>query len=105
MDTVWVIFVRLVSVWYISYVSLQSFMSSELSVKELSFISYLLFSHNSCDHLASAPLPPIYNPIILPPLSSLCISSSSLKCRLAEMQTIVVLGERLGALGAFDRLN
>ena len=30
-------------------------MSSELSVKEFSFISYLLFSHNSCDHFASAP--------------------------------------------------
>ena len=25
-------------------------MSSELSVKEFSFISYFLFSHNSCDH-------------------------------------------------------
>ena len=27
-------------------------MSSELSVKEFSFISYFLFSHNSCDHCA-----------------------------------------------------
>ena len=54
-DTVWVIFVRLASVQYISYVSLQSFMSSELSVKEFSFIYYLLFSHNSCDHFASTP--------------------------------------------------
>ena len=35
-DTVWVIFVRIMSVQYISYVSLQSFMSSELSVKEFS---------------------------------------------------------------------
>ena len=32
-DTVWVIFIRLESVYYISYVSLQSFMSSEQSVK------------------------------------------------------------------------
>ena len=30
-------------------------MSSGLSVKTFSFISYLLFSHNSCDHFASAP--------------------------------------------------
>ena len=30
-------------------------MSSELSVKEFYFIYYLLFSHNSCDHFASAP--------------------------------------------------
>ena len=30
-------------------------MSSELSVKEFSFISYLLFYHSSCDHFASAP--------------------------------------------------
>ena len=30
-------------------------MSSELSVKEFSFISYLLFSYNSCDHFDSAP--------------------------------------------------
>ena len=30
-------------------------MSSELSVKEFSFISYFLFSHNSCDRCASAP--------------------------------------------------
>ena len=27
-------------------------MSSELSVKEFSFISYFLFSHNSCDRCA-----------------------------------------------------
>ena len=27
-------------------------MSSELSVKEISFISYFLFSHNSCDCFA-----------------------------------------------------
>ena len=32
-----------------SYVSLQNFMSSEHSVKEFSFISYILYSHNSCD--------------------------------------------------------
>ena len=32
-DLVWVVFVRLAFVYYISYVSLQSFMSSELSVK------------------------------------------------------------------------
>ena len=30
-------------------------MSSELSVKEFSFISYLLFSLNSCHHFASDP--------------------------------------------------
>ena len=39
-------FVRLASVYYISYGSLQSFVSSEHSVKEFYFISYLLFSHN-----------------------------------------------------------
>ena len=27
-------------------------MSSELSVKELSFVYYFLFSHNSCNHCA-----------------------------------------------------
>ena len=54
-DVLWVVFVCLVSIYYISYVSLQSFMSIELSVKEFSFISYLLFSHNFCDHFASAP--------------------------------------------------
>ena len=30
-------------------------MSSKLRVKEFSFISYLLFSHNPCDHFAFAP--------------------------------------------------
>ena len=30
-------------------------MSSEQSVKEFSFISYFLFSHNSCDRCASNP--------------------------------------------------
>ena len=35
---------------------------------------------------------PMYNPIIIPPLSSLCRSPSSLSCRLAKIQTIVVLG-------------
>ena len=30
-------------------------MSSEHSVKEFSFISYFLFSYNSCDRCASAP--------------------------------------------------
>ena len=45
-------FVRLLSAYYISYVSLQCFMSSELSVKELFFIYYLLFSQNSCDRCA-----------------------------------------------------
>ena len=43
-------FVRLASVQYIFYVSLHSFMSSKLSVKEFSFISYFLFYHNYCNH-------------------------------------------------------
>ena len=42
-------FLRLASVNYIYYVSLQSFMSSKLSVKEFSLIFYFLFSHNSCN--------------------------------------------------------
>ena len=54
-DVLWIVFVRLASVYYISYVSIQSFMSIKQSVKEFSFISYFLFSHNSCDHFASAP--------------------------------------------------
>ena len=51
-DILWVIFVFLDSVQYISYVSLHSFMSTEHSVKEFSFISYFLFSHNSCNRCA-----------------------------------------------------
>ena len=39
-----------------SYVSIQSFMSIEQSVKEFTFISYFLFYHNYCDSYASAPL-------------------------------------------------
>ena len=39
-DLIWVVFVRLSSTQYISYVSLQSFMSIEQSVKEFSFVSY-----------------------------------------------------------------
>ena len=38
------------------------------------------------------PLPPIYNSIIIPPLSSLCRSPSSLRCRLSEMKTINSVG-------------
>ena len=45
-------FFCLASIQYISYVSLQSFMSSKLSVKELSFIYYLLFSYNSYNRCA-----------------------------------------------------
>ena len=55
--------------------------------------------HPSPSSPCHPPLPPIYNPIIIPLLSSLCRSPSSLRCWLSDMQTIVVLGERSGALG------
>ena len=55
-DLIWVVFVRLSSAQYISYVILQSFMSIENSVKELYFISYFLLYHNSCNRCASFPL-------------------------------------------------
>ena len=47
-------------------------MSSEQSVKEFSFVSYFLFSHNSLDHCASAPLATksLTLPIALPSLLS-----------------------------------
>ena len=51
------------------------------------------------------PLLPIENPIIIPPISYLCRSHSPLNFSLSEMQTIVVMGERLGIFGAFGRLN
>ena len=61
-------------------------------------LSIIIMSH--------PPLPPIYNPIIIPPLSYLCISPPSLICRLSEMQTIVAPGERSGACrGAFEPLE
>ena len=41
----------------------------------------------------------MYNLIIIPPLSSLCISPSPLGCRLAEIQKIVVVGVQSGASG------
>ena len=41
-------------VYYISYISLHSFMSIEQSVKEFNLISYFLFYHNSSDICASA---------------------------------------------------
>ena len=90
-DILWVVFVCITSVYYIYYVSLQSFMSIEQSVKEFLLISNFLFSHNSFNRCASTPF------------SSLCRSPSSLSCRLSEMQTIVVMGEQLGAPGAFGR--
>ena len=45
-DTMLAIFVCLASIWYIFYVSLQSFMTCGQSVKEFSFISYFLFLIN-----------------------------------------------------------
>ena len=59
-------------------------MSSELSVKEFSFIYYLLFSHNSCNHFASAPFcrfqfkrPNAPNAPDFPPRTTIvCISDS-----------------------------
>ena len=59
-------------------------MSSELGVKEFSCISYFLFSHNSCDHCASAlfhwlqfkrPNPPD-DPNCSPSTTIVCISDS-----------------------------
>ena len=55
--------------------------------------------------IMSSPPSPMHNPIIIPPLSSLCRSPSSLSCGLAEIQTIVVLGGQSGFSGAFVRLN
>ena len=49
-----------------SYVSLQSFMSSEDSFKEFSFISYILYSNNCCDNWASS----VHAIDALPPLPS-----------------------------------
>ena len=59
-------------------------MSSELSVKEFSFISYLLFSHDSCDHFVSAPFRRFQfkrpnapdAPYCSPSTTIVCISSS-----------------------------
>ena len=70
---------------------------------------YLSSSSSSCppfplSSLSSCqPIPPMDNPIIIANLSYLCRSPSSLRYRLAEMQTIVVLEEQLGALGEFGR--
>ena len=49
------VFACLVSVYYISYLSLQSFIPIKHSAKELTFNSYFLFFHNSSDSFSSAP--------------------------------------------------
>ena len=51
----WFVFIHLASVYSLFYVSLQSFMSIEQIVKKFTFISYFLFSCNSCNRCASSP--------------------------------------------------
>ena len=66
---------------------------------------------SSCHHSTPihhhhvTPLSPMDNPIIIPLLSSLCRSPSYLSCRLAEMQTILVLGVQSRVSEAFGHLN
>ena len=58
MDTIIAVFFRHVSVWYVFYVSLQSFMSCIRSVKTFFFVSYFLFLINRQRSLAKLfPLP------------------------------------------------
>ena len=45
-ETILAVFVRLASICYVFYISLQSFMTFRQSVKELSFIFYFLFIIN-----------------------------------------------------------
>ena len=52
-DTILAVFVRIASVWYVFYLSLQSFMTCGRGVKELSFISYFLFLINPQHELSA----------------------------------------------------
>ena len=64
-DTTLAIFIRLASVWYVFYVSLQSFMTCGRIVKEFSFISDFLFLPNllAIAFAERFPLPYIRSPI------------------------------------------
>ena len=56
--------------------------------------------HHHHHHYYVTPLPPMYNPIIILPLSYLCISPSSLRCRLnLNSSKIISGGDLLGASG------
>ena len=61
-------------------------MSSELSVKELSCISYFLFSHNSCDHCASAPFRRLQFKRPNAPDDPDCSPSTTIVCLSASLQ-------------------